>query len=57
MTSVSARLCYLRLAARPVDLSVVWAYAPTEEASRDDKDEFNQQLQALLAKPLERTSF
>ena len=54
---VSARLCYLRVPARPDALSVICAYAPTQEASQDDKDEFYQQLQELLAEIPRRTSF
>ena len=52
---VSARLCYLRVAARHVALSVICAYAPTEEASQTTRMNSTSSCKHCSLKRLERT--
>ena len=43
-----ARMCYIRLYATPVAISIICAYAPTEDSSEPDKERFYLELQKYL---------
>ena len=43
-----ARMCYIRLYATPVAISIICAYAPTEDSSDPDKERFYLELQKYL---------
>jgi exonuclease III len=45
---VNPRLCYIRLNAKPTRLSIICAYAPTEDKTDTEKDEFYNELSDLL---------
>ena len=47
---VSDRLAYITFAAKPLDLTVVAAYAPTKDADEIAKAEFYESLQLVLSK-------
>ena len=46
--AVSARVCMLRLEAKPTPVTIISCYAPTEEADSATKDDFYQSLQATV---------
>ena len=47
--ALNKRLCYLRLSARPVPLTTISAYAPTEDSPMEVKNSFYNNLTQLLA--------